>query len=88
LEINPRHPLVLELKRRVEEDSGDKTSKDIAKLMYETAALQSGFALEDPTDFAQRIVMIMNLSTIYSMWIILIPFPFRCWITSRCNATR
>jgi len=62
MEINPRHPIVKELNRRVASDPTDATANDIAKLMYDTAALASGFSLEDPAEFSQRIVRMMNLS--------------------------
>lgn len=61
MEINVHHPIVRELKERVTLDAEDSTAKDIAFLMYETAALTSGFSLEDPADFASRIVKIMNM---------------------------
>jgi len=59
--VNPKHPIVLELKRRVDADAEDQTAKDIAGLMYETAAFTSGFSLDDPSDFAKRIIRMMNL---------------------------
>jgi len=61
LEINPRHPIIKELLRRVTEDAQDPTATDIAELMYDTATLTSGFTLEDPTKFSQRVVRMMNL---------------------------
>lgn len=62
LEINPRHPIVRELLRRVQEDEdGDETAKDIVGLLYDTAALTSGFTLEDAPAFASRVVKMMGL---------------------------
>jgi heat shock protein beta len=55
LEINPRHPLIKDLLRRVEESKDDKTAIDLAKIMYEAATLRSGYNLNDSTDFADRI---------------------------------
>jgi len=62
LEINPRHPLVKELKRRVSEDAEDATSKDLATVLYETATLRSGFILPDTLGFAERIERMLRLS--------------------------
>lgn len=36
MEINPRHPLVKELLRRVEDDPNDAKAKNIALMMYHT----------------------------------------------------
>ncbi|PIO70625.1 Hsp90 protein [Teladorsagia circumcincta] len=48
-EINPRHPVVKELLRRVVEDKEDQKAKDTALLLFETATLRSGYSLKDQT---------------------------------------
>ena len=55
LEINPRHPIIKELRDRVIKDPEDESVKQTAQLMYQTALLESGFLLNDPKDFASRI---------------------------------
>ncbi|KAM7521228.1 hypothetical protein LguiB_020190 [Lonicera macranthoides] len=55
LEINPRHPIIKELRERVVKDSEDENVKQTAQLMYQTALMESGFTLTDPKDFASRI---------------------------------
>uniref|UniRef100_A0A914GXX7 Histidine kinase/HSP90-like ATPase domain-containing protein n=1 Tax=Globodera rostochiensis TaxID=31243 RepID=A0A914GXX7_GLORO len=54
-EINPRHPVVRELLRRVEEDAEDPVAQSTAHLLYETATLRSGYSLDDQVGFAERI---------------------------------
>ena len=46
LEINPGHPLVKELLKRVEENKEDKAAKDMARLLFETATLRSGYIIK------------------------------------------
>merc|ERR1719268_588455 len=60
LEINPRHPLIKELLRRVEDNPADKTAKDMAVMMFNTATLRSGYALKDTVNFAEHIEQMMR----------------------------
>lgn len=60
LEINPRHPLIRELLRRVEADEADETAKDMAVMMFRTATLRSGFMLQETADFADSIERMMR----------------------------
>ncbi|KAK3423776.1 hypothetical protein EUGRSUZ_H00972 [Eucalyptus grandis] len=55
LEINPRHPIIKELRERVVKNPEDESVKNTAQLMYQTALMESGFTLSDPKDFASRI---------------------------------
>jgi molecular chaperone HtpG len=61
MEINPKHPIILALKDKVEADKNDKTVKDLVYLLFDTALLNSGFTLEDPNAFAGRIHRILSL---------------------------
>lgn len=60
LEINPRHPLIRELLRRVEADENDETAKDMAVMMFRTATLRSGYMLQETSDFADSIERMMR----------------------------
>ncbi len=62
LEINPRHPLIKELLRRVEDSAQDPVAKDMALMMYNTATLRSGYMLKDTVAFAQHIGNSFGLS--------------------------
>lgn len=62
LEINPRHPLMRELLRRVEADEADDVAKDMAVMMFRTATLRSGFMLQETADFADSIEKMMRLT--------------------------
>merc|ERR1711874_761554 len=60
LEINHRHPLIKELLRRVEDNPADKTAKDMALMMFNTATLRSGYMLQDTVNFAENIEAMMR----------------------------
>jgi len=60
LEVNPRHPLIKELLRRVEDNPADQTAKDMALMLYNTATLRSGYMLKDTVNFAEHIESMMR----------------------------
>jgi len=60
LEVNPRHPLIKELLRRIEDNPADKTATDMALMLYNTATLRSGYMLKDTVNFAEHIESMMR----------------------------
>jgi molecular chaperone HtpG len=63
LELNVDHPIVKEIKHRVEaEGVGCAGVKDLVSLLFDTALLNSGFALDDPGTFADRMHRIIAVN--------------------------
>ena len=61
LELNPDHPIVENLREKVEVDKNDKSVKDLVMLLFETSLMASGFSLEDPQMHANRIHRMIKL---------------------------
>lgn len=61
-EISPKSHIVQELKKKVETDGeNDRTVKSIVQLLFETSLLVSGFTIDEPAGFADRIHKLVQL---------------------------
>merc|ERR1711912_128085 len=56
-EINPRHPMIVELNSRIKEAKADETTKDMVMSLYLSAVVAAGYQLmpEDAQDFSERV---------------------------------
>ena len=61
MEINPENPIICNLIERIESETPDKSVKDLIWLLYDTSVLYSGFSLDKPVDFANRIQKLIKL---------------------------
>ncbi|XP_038637120.1 endoplasmin [Scyliorhinus canicula] len=61
-EVNPRHPLIKEILKRVKENEDDQTAADLAMVLFETATLRSGYQLPDTKAYGDRIERMLRLS--------------------------
>ena len=61
MEINPDNSIIKVLSEKVKANRNDATVKDLVWLLYDTALLTSGFSLEQPMAFANRIHKLIQL---------------------------
>merc|ERR1719262_1371480 len=60
LEINGNHPVVYNLLQKVKENKDDVAAKTTCETLFQTALIESGYEISDPTDLAQRIYKLMS----------------------------
>merc|ERR1712057_76672 len=61
MEVNPKHSIMTELRKKAAADKSDRTVKDLIWLLFDTSLLTSGFSLDEPTQFAGRIHRMIKL---------------------------
>lgn len=59
VEINPHHPAIKELLERVKDDP-DAETEEMARVLYEAALINSGYAIANPKDFSKRFYRLYN----------------------------
>merc|ERR1712057_147011 len=60
LEINPNHPVVVDLLSKVKADKEDKTAVDTATTLFQTALIESGYEIADPSALVNRVYRLMS----------------------------
>jgi len=60
LEINGNHPVVFDLLQKVKENGEDQAAVEIAGTLFQTAMVESGYEISDPSDLATRIYRLMS----------------------------
>merc|ERR1712185_625245 len=60
LEINPKHPVVVDLLNKVKADKEDKAALDTAQVLFQTALIESGYEIADPSALVNRVYRLMS----------------------------
>merc|ERR1712156_1012820 len=60
LEVNPNHPVVVDLLSKVKADKEDAAAKDTAQVLFQTALVESGYELADASALVNRVYRLMS----------------------------
>merc|ERR1712028_182867 len=60
LEINPNHPVIQDLLSKVKSDKEDKAAIDSAAVLFQTALIESGYEIADPSALVKRVYKLMS----------------------------
>merc|ERR1712226_713003 len=60
LEVNPNHPVVADLLAKVKADKEDAAAMDTAQVLFQTALIESGYEIADPSALVNRVYRLMS----------------------------
>jgi len=60
LEINPNHPVIADLLAKVKASKEDTAALDTAAVLFQTALIESGFEIADPSALVNRVYRLMS----------------------------
>jgi len=60
LEINPNHPVIADLLVKVKASKDDKVALDTAAVLFQTALIESGYEIADPSALVNRVYRLMS----------------------------
>merc|ERR1712137_1103151 len=60
LEVNPNHPVVIDLLSKIKENKEDAAAKDTAQVLFQTALIESGYELSDASALVNRVYRLMS----------------------------
>merc|ERR1739848_337249 len=60
LEVNPNHPVVVHLLSKVKEDKEDEAALDTAQVLFQSALIESGYEIADPSALVNRVYRLMS----------------------------
>ena len=60
LEINPEHPVIVNLMKLHESEPGGDEAQETVEVVFNTAALAAGYALDNAAEYSNLIVKMMS----------------------------
>merc|ERR1712185_139 len=60
LEINPNHPVVVDLLNKIKANKDDAAALDSAQVLFQTALIESGYEIADPSALVNRVYRLMS----------------------------
>merc|ERR1712025_633149 len=60
LEINPNHPVIVDLLAKVKSDKDNTAAVDTAQVLFQTALVESGYEIADPSALVNRVYRLMS----------------------------
>merc|ERR1712203_1072635 len=60
LEVNPNRPVVVDLLAKVKADKEDAAALDTAQVLFQTALIESGYEIADPSALVSRVYRLMS----------------------------
>merc|ERR1711896_38342 len=60
LEVNANHPVVVDLLAKIKADKEDAAALDTAQVLFQTALIESGYEIADPSALVNRVYRLMS----------------------------
>merc|ERR1712025_1532445 len=60
LEVNPNHPVVVDLLAKIKSNKDDSAAVDTAQVLFQTALIESGYEIADPSALVNRVYRLMS----------------------------
>merc|ERR1711871_683081 len=60
LEVNPNHPVIIDLLEKVKADKEDAAALATAQVLFQTALVESGYEVADPSALVNRVYRLMS----------------------------
>merc|ERR1712005_34121 len=60
LEVNPNHPVVIDLLNKIKDDKENPAAMDTAQVLFQTALIESGYEIADPSALVNRVYRLMS----------------------------